>query len=156
MPNGNVHNLSIMALAATLPAATLAAGVLPTGRALALAAGCLSGLLLSPDLDIDHGNISYKIVRDSVGCLPGALWKLFWWPYARLIPHRSLLSHGLLVGTLLRLLYLFAVPWLLWCLASLLAPLPPLPIPHWSWLPYAVAGLIASDSLHSVMDVVWR
>ncbi len=155
MPNGNVHNLSTAALAVTLPAAVLAAGILPAGRALALSAGCLAGLLLSPDLDIDRGNISYKMVRNSMGCLPGALWKLFWWPYARLIPHRSLLSHGPLIGTLLRLVYLFAVPALLWGLASLAVPLPELPIPRWSWLPYAMIGLAASDALHSVMDAVW-
>ena len=29
-----------------------------------------------------------------------------WWPYRKLIPHRSLFSHGPLIGTALRLAYL--------------------------------------------------
>ncbi len=156
MPNGNVHNLSTAALAAALPAAALAAGLLPPGRALVLSAGCLVGMLISPDLDVDHGNISYRLVRRSMGCLPGALWKLFWLPYARLIPHRSWMSHGPVVGTLLRLMYLFLVPAMLWSLLSLIVPLPPLVVPNWSWIPYAVMGLTAADALHAVMDATFH
>ncbi len=156
MPNGTIHNRSIVALAVVLPVATLAGGLLPAGRALALSAGCLAGLLISPDLDIDRGNISYKIIRRSMGCLPGILWKLFWLPYARLIPHRSWMSHGLVIGTLLRLAYLLCVPAVLWGMTSMVLPLPALSAPHWTWLPFAILGLIAADALHSILDLIWR
>ena len=33
--------------------------------------------------------------------------QFIWWPYRRLIPHRSLLSHGPVIGTSLRLMLLF-------------------------------------------------
>ena len=39
-----------------------------------------------------------------------------WWPYRRLIPHRSLWSHGPLLGTTLRLAWL-----LTWCLIATMA-----------------------------------
>ncbi len=155
MPSGKAHNVSITALAAALPIAALAAG-LPFGRAAALSAGCLAGMLISPDLDVDHGSISHRLVRRSLGCLPGALWKLFWLPYARLIPHRSWLSHGPLIGTLLRLIYLLGIPAMLWSLLSLVIPLPPLTTPGWSWLPYMLMGLMAADALHALMDKVFH
>ncbi len=155
MPNGNIHNLSTTALAVTLPVAVFAAGILPAGRVVALSVGCLAGLLLSPDLDIDKGNISYRIIRRSMGCLPGLLWKLFWMPYARFIPHRSWMSHGPIVGTLLRLIYLFGAPALLWGLVSFVTPMPVFAAPQLPWLPYMVLGLMAADTLHTVMDAIW-
>jgi uncharacterized metal-binding protein len=37
------------------------------------------------------------------------LLRWIWWPYRRVVPHRSRLSHGVLVGTFLRLVYLTVV-----------------------------------------------
>jgi uncharacterized metal-binding protein len=37
------------------------------------------------------------------------LWVALWWPYAKLIPHRSFCSHGPLVGTAGRLLWLLLI-----------------------------------------------
>ena len=53
------------------------------------------GLWLSPDLDTH--------------CRALQRWgplQLIWWPYRRLIPHRSIWSHGPLLGTFTRLLLL--------------------------------------------------
>ena len=57
-----------------------------------------SGLMLSADLD----------VRSRPYRRWGPL-RFIWWPYMKLIPHRSVLSHGLVVGPLLRVAYLCAV-----------------------------------------------
>jgi uncharacterized metal-binding protein len=35
--------------------------------------------------------------------------RVLWWPYSKAIPHRSLLSHGLVIGPLLQLLYFVMV-----------------------------------------------
>jgi uncharacterized metal-binding protein len=63
---------------------------------LGLAASFLfSGLMFGPDLDIQ----SVQTQR----------WRWFQWlwqPYRKLVPHRSLLSHGPILGTLGRVLYL--------------------------------------------------
>ena len=136
--------------------ATLIAGA-PIGMAAAVlwgadagfiaAAGCLiGGLWLSPDLDT-HSNALRRW-----GPLRG-----LWWPYRHLIPHRSLWSHGPLIGTALRLLWLLS--W--WVVVSLLigwptnAGLPTLV----SWLnqqpQQAIAlgiGLEASAWLHLILD----
>jgi uncharacterized metal-binding protein len=58
----------------------------------------LGGLWLSPDLD----------TRSNPTRRWGVL-RLLWWPYRRLLRHRSLLSHGPLLGTAGRLLYLAAL-----------------------------------------------
>ena len=67
-------------------------------------AGCgglaflVGGLWLSPDLD----------TRSNPTRRWGPL-RLLWWPYRRLLSHRSLLSHSPLLGTAGRLLYLAAL-----------------------------------------------
>ena len=80
--------------------------------ALAFAAGCAVGLVVTPDLDVrQRSTHSETIMRHSGGCLGGVLWSLLWLPYAYLIPrHRRPLSHWPVIGTALRLLYLLAVP----------------------------------------------
>ena len=81
----------------------------PTGLACAAAAFLLGGLWLSPDLDIRSN--------------PTRRWgplRWLWWPYRRLLVHRSLLSHGPLIGSAGRLLYLAG---LILAGGALLAPL---------------------------------
>jgi uncharacterized metal-binding protein len=60
-----------------------------------IGAHLFSGLLLSNDLDIRA--IEYR---------RWGPFRWIWWPYERLVPHRSWVSHGLVVGPLLRLAYL--------------------------------------------------
>jgi len=73
-------------------------GGLWLGATTGLSAGLgvlIGGLWLSPDLDT-HSN-------------PTRRWgplRLLWWPYRRLLSHRSLLSHSPLLGSAGRLLYL--------------------------------------------------
>jgi len=66
-----------------------------SGLATAGLAFLLGGLWLSPDLDT-RSNPTHRW---------GPL-RLLWWPYRRLLSHRSLLSHSPLLGTAGRLLYL--------------------------------------------------
>jgi uncharacterized metal-binding protein len=57
-----------------------------------------SGLWLSNDLDI------YSRIYRRWGPL-----RFLWYPYQRLIAHRSWVSHGLVVGPLLRVVYLYVM-----------------------------------------------
>ena len=54
-----------------------------------------SGLMFGPDLDLP--SIQYK---------RWGLLRWIWRPYQKLIRHRSLLSHGIIIGNSLRLIYL--------------------------------------------------
>ncbi|HEX5692268.1 MAG TPA: metal-binding protein [Roseiflexaceae bacterium] len=65
---------------------------------IAVGAHLISGIMFSPDLDLDS-RIDNR-------------WGIFFWiwrPYMWLIPHRHFWSHGLIVPPLLRLLYFYLV-----------------------------------------------
>jgi uncharacterized metal-binding protein len=75
-----------------------------------------SSLFFSDDLDINSEE--YHRWRDL---------RWLWWPYQRVVHHRSVLSHGFLIGPLLRLLYfaviLFILFWLFLFFIGLIAPI---------------------------------
>jgi uncharacterized metal-binding protein len=106
MPSGKVHDqITLVGAGIALPVFFLAAP--PTWRdpwvcATLLGATLFSGLMLSPDLDLDS----------SIYRRWGPL-RVLWWPYQKLLPHRSFLSHSLVIAPALRIAYFFAVCWLL-------------------------------------------
>jgi uncharacterized metal-binding protein len=95
MPAGRTHDRITLI---SLPVVGGAALFLSRSSSLTLivCAGFLfSGLMFGPDLDI------YSCQYKRWGWL-----RWLWLPYRKFLPHRSLLSHGPVVGTLLRLIYL--------------------------------------------------
>jgi len=122
----------------------------PAGTAIAGGCFLFGGLWLSPDLD--------TVSR------PTRRWgplTLLWWPYRRLLSHRSLFSHTPLLGMGLRLLYLGGAIVLI---SALLAPLgSPSPsqlaglaedlwLHQRPWLLLAAVSLEASSWLHLLQD----
>ena len=104
LASGRRHDQSIWIL--SLPLGIAVGLVLGWAAALIAAASCWAGgLWLSPDLD----------TRSNALRRWGYL-SFLWWPYQRLIPHRSLWSHGPVLGTTARLGVLFT-----WCLIVTLA-----------------------------------
>ena len=110
----------------------------------------VGGLWLSPDLD----------TRSNPTRRWGPL-RLLWWPYRRLLCHRSLISHTPLIGTAGRLLYLAAVLLGLSFLAQPLGTPRPAQLlgqaltlwqQHRPLLIAALAGLEASAWLHLIQD----
>ena len=103
---GRHHDRATLLL--SLPLGLAAASVLGTiAGGIAAAAFLFGGLWLSPDLDTRSNALRRW------GPLGG-----IWWPYRRLMTHRSIWSHGPLIGTATRLLLLLG--WVL--LASCLIP----------------------------------
>jgi uncharacterized metal-binding protein len=157
MSSGRVHSAVTMLTAVAASAYLVYTGYHITNHVLPLAAGCLTGLVINPDLDVDNGSISQRTVRRSTGCLIGAAWALLWKPYAILIPHRSPLSHAPLLSTVIRLAYLtlfFHVVWYLLHVTLYIPPLYPhaglIAVPPWFWP--AFAGLAITDALHWLFD----
>lgn len=73
-----------------------------TDAILLFGAHILSGMMFSPDLDIDSA------IDNRWG-----IFRWIWEPYMWVVPHRSrYLSHGLVLPPLLRILYFFAVTFL--------------------------------------------
>jgi len=122
----------------------------PTGAGAGGLAFLLGGLWLSPDLD----------TRSNPTRRWGPL-RLLWWPYRRLLRHRSLLSHSPFLGSTVRLLYLGALLLgLSWLAQPLGAPAPgsltglagQLWLQHQPLLIAALTGVEASAWLHLIQD----
>lgn len=113
MSSGRTHDRITLL---SLPFVVVAIGVLSrSDRAMLLVGACylFSGLMFAGDLDIH----SQQYRR--------WLWlRWLWLPYRKCLRHRSLWSHGPLIGTAVRLLYLlgwlflFSLPFWLWGLAT--------------------------------------
>ena len=174
MPDGKTHTTASVMLALTSSVAMLAKGV-PTDIVIYGAAGCLSNVLLSPDLDIDSGYIGDGIVRKYLGGFIGWVWRTVWLPYSKVVKHRSVVSHFPVIGTVVRLFYLYfwyqaismtinvALFFAGWSIPVYQMPLKEM-LSAWAgttlWTPvgadtyFFVLGLCTSDTLHAVMDVM--
>jgi len=64
-----------------------------------LAGGAMIGLILTPDLDANAGSISEKELRE-ISSFGENIWWMFWFPYRRILPHRSPFSHWPIIGTI--------------------------------------------------------
>lgn len=94
MPSGRTHDaITIILAAPTFVAAWGLTGNL-TLALLATGAMLFGGLMFGPDLDIQ----SRQYTRWGV-------FRFLWLPYRKIFRHRSRWSHGIIFGTLIRILY---------------------------------------------------
>jgi uncharacterized metal-binding protein len=116
MPSGKVHDR--ITVAAAVAAVPLWWACMPpvqqpkdvTEAGALVAATLFSGLLLSPDLDLDS-----SIYRR------WGPFRFLWWPYQKAMPHRSALSHSFVIGPALRLIYFLLVTWALFRIGTWVA-----------------------------------
>jgi uncharacterized metal-binding protein len=163
MPDGRTHDLiTLVTGAAGAPAVlnTNLPDMGPPNAMVLLGAYLVSGLLFSPDLDLHSG--PYRRWRKL---------RWIWLPYQRLVPHRSWISHSLIIGPILRVVYLAAMLCLLSFVAlgllNLIVPVDPTgkvreitnTIAAWiaahpATIGYAVAGFFLGAAVHSLTDTV--
>lgn len=145
MPKGPTHTRATVGLTVALSIASFAYVPRIGPASLAMIPGCLLGILVSPDLDVRRGSYSHFLIYKYIGVIPERVWFYFWFLYSRMIPHhRSLWSHGPIIGTLIRVIYIIFLTGGFCLLAQyfVLAPL------FW----FFVGGLALSDLLHEIMD----
>lgn len=109
----------------------------------ALTGGILTGLIVSPDLDLDNGFIGFAHIR-RVNRVVSLLWRGFWYPYAKVIKHRNYISHSIFFGTVARVAYM-AIPLLILNYHGVEMQFP-------SWAGAWFVGLCLSDALHIILD----
>jgi uncharacterized metal-binding protein len=114
-----------------------------------LVGGVLSGLIISCDLDVDNGFIGFYFLRKIpfVGPIISMAWRIYWFGYAKLIPHRSWISHAPIISTFIRVA-LLGITWLV--IANLLHISEFLV--SWHYLFIYFIGLCISDTKHFVLD----
>ncbi|MDW8106127.1 MAG: metal-binding protein [Armatimonadota bacterium] len=159
MPSGKVHDW--VTIGTALGAIPLAGMYLPPETRplawLTIASYTFSGIWLSSDLDT-HSSAYRRW---------GPL-RVIWYPYQKLVPHRSWISHGIGIGPLLRVAYLLGMLTLLtlglnWLLSRIGWALQADPRSWWlhllDWvLRYPrevgalVIGLVAGGAVHSLLD----
>lgn len=107
MPSGRTHD----AITFTLAVPTVAAGYLFTQNVASSAilgvAFVFGGLMFGPDLDTISRQYSRWFIL-----------RFLWFPYRSFFKHRSRFSHGLLFGTLIRVVYFLGIVSLIAFLAS--------------------------------------
>jgi len=116
--------------------------------------------LLSPDLDLKHSK-------------PSKRWrflKIIWRPYQKKSKHRGL-SHTPILGAFIKLFYLMFVLTVIYLILYLLfsnywkegleilSSINPLvlidDLAYKEWVFYAILGLLASELMHVVADILW-
>jgi uncharacterized metal-binding protein len=160
MPGFRTHDLIGTCAAPVLAAGAYAVTHNAGYAAVAVGAHLFGTRWLSPDLDLESSEIAYRW---------GVL-RWLWYPYGRIIPHRSIFSHSGL-SALLRVLYLVVAVELVLLAGAALG--------LWGWrsvnghilqwlaanqpgVAWALIGLVASDVVHTVSDhvstsiKVWR
>jgi uncharacterized metal-binding protein len=163
MPSARTHDFITLILAA--PTAAVAYELTADWglTAVATAAMLFGGLMFGPDLDIQ----SKQYAR-------WGPFRFLWWPYRVILPHRSRFSHGILLGTLIRVVYFITVITIVLamilyvrnkylygsadgfgeltdafrCIRSLLTPI------RRSYLMAALAGLWIGATSHTVSDLL--
>ena len=126
------------------------------------AVGSMVGIYITPDLDVDAGNITDKIIRQKLGKKAEDVWDAFWYMYRRSLKHGGELSHLPVIGTLGRIAYVYL----------LLIVIPHTVYyyifqPSWNliyvlyWYGAAIAGmwkiwlgLMGADAIHWVFDQI--
>jgi uncharacterized metal-binding protein len=134
MPGGKVHSAATL-VTAGMTAPILYYRVVPTSEIALMTAGMLATLVINPDLDLNR-----KRPRGIA-----VVWWLFWWPYSKMVGHRSPISHFPIMGTIIRIIYIL-IPAIV--ILHKVAP---------GWVPGLLiftSGMIVSDTVHFVLDIL--
>lgn len=151
MPDGKTHAGFTVLLGITVSAVGMNVSMAPDINTV-LTVGILSGVIITPDLDLQTGCISQSLVRKHAGCIIGTAWSMLWYPYAAIVHHRSWLSHAPFIGTVLRLAYLALMAWIVTVILSRFGVHIPFINEIPGWLPWYAGGLALSDLVHIIMD----
>jgi len=163
MPDTRTHDIITVATGALLAPAAYALlesggrDDAAVGAAVLTGAHLISGLLFSPDLDIDSA------IDNRWGFL---FW--IWRPYMWIIPHRHFWSHSLVLAPLLRLVYFYLVTllivvWGAWLLGRIGVGVPDLHTQASAWLfdvmrrnpdmvRLFILGFISGSAAHTIAD----
>lgn len=128
MPNSKTHNFATGILLIWTSPIILNYFINGRLEILFFSTGLALTFYINPDLDLVENR-------------KWSLWKIYWFPYGKLISHRSIVSHGFILSTIIRFFYLF---W--WTLFIDWVPI--------NFIIWMITGMIISDSVHTIMDIV--
>ena len=108
--------------------------------------GLFVGHYATPDVRDQQKNRNHgeKMVEDHFGKIAGVLWSAWWEPLARVIPHRSPLSHLPGLATAIAAVWLYWLPVAAWLYTG--------GIVDWRLMACHVAGWAVQDAVHLWQD----
>lgn len=155
MPDGKVHfaiscTIDVVIL---IPVSVYLAPETGIGSAGILVGG-LIGTLLTPDIDQETTTFEERRILN-IDPVIGTLYKWFWMPYAKKIPHRSI-SHWPVIGTLTRAGYVY----LFYLLFNLLLRIARISLPYvpgvgWDFTLAFFLGWCTIDLFHILADAIF-
>ena len=150
MASGKVHARSTSTVLVVATAVIVATFAPP--HVAAFIAGLIVGHYATPDVRDQHQAINEgeRMVWQHFGKAAGRLWTVIWWIPARVIPHRSWLSHLPGPATILAAAWLYAVP-----LAALWWYSPTWFMAVWALKWWHIVGWMIQDTVHLAQDG-WR
>lgn len=108
MASGDIH--SSVSLGIALGAVTgFLAKVIPVSylTLCAIPLGSIIQIIMSPDMDVDDGYIGDFYIRSIFGNFVHGIYDVWKYPYSIAVKHRSIWSHGLVIGSFIRIIYIF-------------------------------------------------
>jgi uncharacterized metal-binding protein len=138
MPNGKTHDIITVVAAPVVAVASyyLTKNLLTTGLIL----GCylFASFMFNGDLDTNSAPYNRWWV-----------FKMIWIPYQLMFHHRSVFTHGLVIGTIIRVLYLSIIPIIIF---SFKGDLHIVKAINWHLLFQICVGLEAGAAIHTIAD----
>jgi uncharacterized metal-binding protein len=151
MPSGKIHTALTLSVLSGVAAPYLLVNL--EGNVYYYLLGNLAGILLTPDHDVDAGNFTDTIIR-KVSPAAQRVWRLFWTPYAKALPHRGKFSHFPVLSTLVRLGYILIainmVNLVIRLILSFFGVVDTVFLWWWSWSFFW--GLVHVDTIHYLAD----
>ena len=139
MPNGKTHDMITMITAPLVAGFTyLVVGDIKTTLIL-MVAYFFASFMFNGDLDTNSRPYNRWW-----------LFKMIWIPYQLMFTHRSIWTHGIVLGTVVRLLYVLAIPVLVIAIKGV-----GMPEMNWSIVLPVLIGLELGNLNHSVSDKIF-
>jgi uncharacterized metal-binding protein len=138
MPSGKTHNLITATTTPIVGAIIYFSTYDITVTILITLSYIFASLMFNGDLDIKSSVYNRWLFL-----------KWIWYPYREIFPHRSIWTHGIIIGTIIRLLYL--TPFII-----ITCRLLQLEINHFNWnyiIPLLI-GLELGNSTHTISDKI--
>ena len=141
MPNGRTHDIITAAVAPIVGGVSyyLTKDIQTTS----IIFGCFlfASLMFNGDLDIESRPYNRWL-----------LLKFIWLPYQSMFSHRSIFTHGLIIGTIVRLLYVGLIPFLIILFKGELQIISNIPL---NVIILSFVGLELGSTIHTISDKIF-
>ena len=128
---------------------------LPADLATCLLAGTINGLIVTPDIDVDHTTREERRLENIpiIGPYVRYIFQVFWYPYALAFNHRGF-SHIPILGTLSRAVYqTLGIAFILYVFIMITgAIIPRWEDKNWNYILFYLLGWSIQDMFHILFD----